>query len=527
MNKKYCAYLRKSRADRDAEQNGSGDTLARHRELLGSYAEKHHIQISRFYSEVVSGDTIDGRPVMQKLLADVESGQWDGVLVVEVERLARGNTRDQGIVAETFKYSDTMIITPSKTYDPNNEFDEEYFEFGLFMSRREFKTINRRLQRGRLASVGEGKFVGSTPPYGYRKVKLPHDKGYTLEIIPEQAQVVRQIFQWYVNGEVLPDGSSHRLGTDTIAAKLDALGVKPCSSMAWSKATIRDMLRNETYAGMIVWGKEKEVKTSENGRVVKTRTRSSEYKRVQGLHPAIIDPGMFSSAQECLKNMSKCTSPVSTGLQNPLSGIIYCRQCGSLMTRLAPNTRNKYSTLKCPNRYCRNVSSPIFLVENQLLNFLQEWLDKYDLNRQASPFAPLEEQIAEKEQMLKTLDADLSTYQGQREKAYDLLERGVYTIEVFQQRQKTLQDTISRLEASRDELLADMRNINQIQEEQEAYIPKIRNLLENYRTNTPETNNRILKEVIDRMLYEKTEPNRRGQLNNCNFSLEVYPKLPR
>ena len=86
---------------------------------------------------------------------------------------------------------------------------------------------------------------------------------------------------------------------------------------------------------------------------------------------------------------------------------------------------------------------------------------------------------------------------------------------------------ISRLEASRDELLADMRNINQIQEEQEAYIPKIRNLLENYRTNTPETNNRILKEVIDRMLYEKTEPNRRGQLNNCNFSLEVYPKLPR
>ena len=41
-----------------------------------------------------------------------------------------GNTRDQGIVAEAFKYSDTKIITPSKTYDPNNEFDEEYFEFG-------------------------------------------------------------------------------------------------------------------------------------------------------------------------------------------------------------------------------------------------------------------------------------------------------------------------------------------------------------------------------------------------------------
>ena len=47
-------------------------------------------------------------------------------------------------------------MTPSKTYDPENEFDEEYFEFGLFMSRREYKTINRRLQRGRAASIKEG-----------------------------------------------------------------------------------------------------------------------------------------------------------------------------------------------------------------------------------------------------------------------------------------------------------------------------------------------------------------------------------
>ena len=188
---KYCAYLRKSRADRDAEQRGQEETLKRHRHILTEYANKNHMDISRFYCEVVSGDTIDSRPVVQELLADVEAGKWSGVLVMEVERLARGNTKDQGIVADAFKYSDTKIITPSKTYDPNNEFDEEYFEFGLFMSRREYKTINRRLQRGRIASVKEGKFVGSTAPYGYRKIKIPHDKGYTLEIIPEEAEMTR------------------------------------------------------------------------------------------------------------------------------------------------------------------------------------------------------------------------------------------------------------------------------------------------------------------------------------------------
>lgn len=77
-----------------------------------------------------------------------ERGQWDGVLVVEIERLARGDTEDQGAVAKAFQYSGTKIVTPLKTYDPGDEFDEEYFEFGLYMSRRELKTINRRLVRG-------------------------------------------------------------------------------------------------------------------------------------------------------------------------------------------------------------------------------------------------------------------------------------------------------------------------------------------------------------------------------------------
>jgi hypothetical protein len=102
---------------------------------------------------------------MQKLLKDVENEMWTGILVVEVERLARGDTSDQGRVAKAFKYSHTQIITPVKTYNPDNEFDEEYFEFGLFMSRREYKTINRRLQRGRELSVAEGNFIGNIPPF--------------------------------------------------------------------------------------------------------------------------------------------------------------------------------------------------------------------------------------------------------------------------------------------------------------------------------------------------------------------------
>ena len=129
----YLIYLRKSRSDLEAEAHGEGETLSRHEHTLLELAKRQHLNVTDIYREVVSGDTIAARPMMQRVLSEVEQGVWSGVLVMEVERLARGDTIDQGIIAQTFKFSGTKIITPIKTYDPDNEFDEEYFEFGLFM----------------------------------------------------------------------------------------------------------------------------------------------------------------------------------------------------------------------------------------------------------------------------------------------------------------------------------------------------------------------------------------------------------
>lgn len=189
----------------EAEAHGEGETLARHEKLLLELAKKRNYNVTQIYREVVSGETIAARPVMQHLLQEVEQGLWDGVIVVEVERLARGDTIDQGIMAQTFKYSNTLIITPLKVYDPNNEFDEEYFEFGLFMSRREYKTINRRLQRGRVASSKEGKYAASRRPYGYERVRIQNDKGWTLNPIDEEADIVRLIFKLYTEGQEQPN----------------------------------------------------------------------------------------------------------------------------------------------------------------------------------------------------------------------------------------------------------------------------------------------------------------------------------
>ena len=182
-------YLRKSRIDLDAERSGEGNTLLRHKTTLLELAKRQNRTIGEIYEEVKSGETIAARPEMQRLLADVEAGRWDAVLVMEVERLARGDSIDQGIVSQAFKSSGTLIITPAKTYDPNNEFDEEYFEFGLFMSRREYKSIRRRMEAGKRAAVREGKYMGKTAPFGYRRDRVENGKGWTLEIVPEEAEI--------------------------------------------------------------------------------------------------------------------------------------------------------------------------------------------------------------------------------------------------------------------------------------------------------------------------------------------------
>lgn len=307
INGQYSLYLRKSRADLEAEERGEDETLARHEKILIELARRYGFSIGKIYREIVSGESIEARPVVQELLKDVESGRWEGVLVVEVERLARGDTMDQGRVAKSFKFSNTKIITPIKIYDPNDEFDEEYFEFGLFMSRREYKTINRRLQRGRVSSVKEGKYVGSVAPFGYDRVKLVKDKGYTLAK-NDEAPVVEKMFQLYAYNEI---------AINEVVRQLNLAGYKPRKAKEWTISAVKDILSNPIYIGKIRWDSRKTVKEYRNGKIVNTRPRNENYTLCDGLHKPIIDMETWNIVQE---KRSKHTPAVihNKVVQNPL-----------------------------------------------------------------------------------------------------------------------------------------------------------------------------------------------------------------
>ena len=289
----------------------------------------------------MTGDTILERPEMQKLLAAVETGQYAGVLVMEVPRLARGNTRDQGIVAETFQYSGCKIITPEKLYDPANESDEEYFEFGLFMSRREYKTINRRLGRGRMASLQEGKYIASCAPYGYEKYKLPRQKGYSLRIVPQEAEIVRHIFSLYTgNGSASGPGP---LGSAAVADQLNREGVASPGGVSWSAHTVRDILKNPVYCGLVRWSYRPASKKVVRGQVTVCTPVSKTPTIVQGLHEPIISQTQFQQAQEQLRRSFHAPVPGTQPLRNPLAGLIFCCRCGRAMVQ-QKDSRSGFAT---------------------------------------------------------------------------------------------------------------------------------------------------------------------------------------
>ena len=359
----YCMYLRKSRADKDYENSSTEAILNRHEKALLELAQNNNYKISQIFREVVSGETLSQRPEMQKLLAQVENNMYDGVLVMEVERLARGNSVDQGIIAQAFKYSNTLIITPTKVYDPQNEFDEEYFEFGLFMSRREYKTINRRLNAGRLASCKEGKFVGSITPYGYSKEKLKNQKGYKLVPDLEESKVLKLIFELYTNS----------MGIRNICKYLDSLGIKPRNSQNWSTSTIRDILKNPVYTGKILWHKTYSTKTTKDGIVKSKRHRNKDnFYTFDGIHSPLISDDIFQKAQNILLQNSH--TPVNNLLlKNPFAGILYCNLCGKAIVRRLVN--NKYQYLMCNNPNCQNNSTDLKAIEKYILNSIQKYFN--------------------------------------------------------------------------------------------------------------------------------------------------------
>ena len=502
-------YLRKSRFDRDYAELSVEETLKRHEAILDRLAADRGYPIARTYYEVVSGESIAARPEIQKMLEEVSQGLYAGVLVVDLERLARGNGADQAYISQIFQFSGTKIVTPLKVYDPSNEFDEEYFEFGLYMSRREYKTINRRLIRGRDSSASEGKYINAIAPYGYKKVKLPNEKGFTLEPDPEEAPAVKKIFELYLN----------HAGTKLIANELNDRKIPTRHGALWTSSTISNIITNPIYMGKIRRGWSKQIKSLENGVVkkrVKRSTNMEEYHIYPGLHPALIDEDVFYDVQ-AIREKKRPSPKVRDGfqMQNAFSGLIFCQICGKRVGRTLSSRGTP--RFRCVNaRNCHNGSCNYAIVETKVIEGLRVWLAGYKVKIKSVGFS---EDIADCREQIGRLEEEIAKLGAQMENAYDLVERGVYTLELFQSRREKLSGDMVALRAEIGRRAETLAILEASEKSQANLIPQTETLLESYDGMTMPERNTLFKEILYKIEYRKEA--------SGEVVIDLYPRLPK
>lgn len=503
----YAMYLRKSRYDRDFSENSLEETLHRHKTVLDAYAKKEGLHIAAVYKEVVSGESISQRPEMQRLLEDVGEGMYTGVLVMDIDRLSRGSSIDQGIISQTFKYSDTKIITPNKTYDPNNDFDEEYFEFSLFMSRKEYKLINKRLERGRKQSSKEGRFMGSIAPYGYERVKIKGDKGYTLKIIPEEAQNVRLMYDLYLN---------QGYGTAKIANRLNELGVPTRSGVPWSYTVVKTILDNCVNAGLIRVSHRIKIKRMVNGKLTVHQTYSHEYPIYEGLHEGIVTREEWEKVAKIREKNNRGNIPLNydAPLKNYFAGRIFCQKCGGIISRV---TSSREARMCCRNKDCDCVSVRFDEMEVLVRDAIEKWFSSYKRSLKTNMFSP--ESHPEFDGLLKSVQAKKNAANAQLSKCFDFLEQGVYTIDEFKKRKTLLDEQISAFDKQIANINSLISKDEQRREHLNSLIPTTEALLGNWDTLSAEDKNDLIKAILRRIEYYRS-PNAFEKI-----VLEVFPNL--
>lgn len=498
-----CAmYLRKSRADMDAEARGEGETLARHEKTLMELAKARGLAVAGVYRELVSGDTISDRPMMRNMLSAVERGEYDAIICMDIDRLGRGDGSDQALILKTFKYSGTVIITLYKTYDPRTEIDEEYMEFAQFIARGELKRIKRRMWAGRVASAKEGKWQGKVP-FGYRRERIENGNGYKLVIDPAEAEAVRAIFEWYNAG----------IGKYTIAQRIDAMGFLTRNGQKFKECSILCILRNPVYVGKVTWGRRRKQIEMRNGKEVVVRALSENPICAKGLHEAIISDHVWESVQRRLAGNKESPVIRSHTMRNPLAGLLICEKCGYAMHLVQNGHGDHY--YRCRTRGCETIGTESQYVYAAVLDTLAGWVE----------IQPAEERAQEDESPQKAayiaVAQQYDQLKNQMSRLQDLLETGVYSAETYVERSKILS---ARIENAKNELARLDEEINaRKRADITALQPQIQHILDVWDSSSADEKNKLLKKVVRKIVYKKTKRCGRTKNPADYLSLEIFP----
>lgn len=488
---RYIMYLRKSRADEEKERRGHFETLAKHEHDLIDLARRDGYPIDGIYRELVCGESVAERPEFQKVMQEVQERRVTGILVHHTDRLGRGDMMEFGWILSTLQYTQTLVITPAKVFDPTDRMDYQQLQYQMFFSNNEFSEIRRRMMEGKARSVKDGAYIGCLSPFGYDKVE--RDGVKTLEP-NEHAVIVREVYQALATGKT----------TSEVARSLNSRGILTVRGREWSPARIFSMATNPLYKGYVTWAKKVlQIDSREGMEFVKKRVKGSDPIIAKGLHPAIVSEELWQQAFDAIKPSHRAKKGVT--LKNPLAGVLRCSKCGKTMNYVEQRSKGRAYGYYRHTVYSSCSMQPARAHEVFDLVIESLWSCVRDLNVKISEGA---DPRADYEAEAKLLAAELGACERKTKRVIEL-----YSLEEI---------SIEEFRASRDPLLQQAANLRARIKELQGIAPKdpleqrasLHELIEclGDESISCEVRNASLKAVVEKIAYTREERTDKIQL---------------
>ena len=329
------------RLSRDDELQGPSNSILNQQAFLEDFCKRNSFtNVRHFTDDGVSGTTFD-RDGFKAMIAEVEAGNVATIIVKDMSRFGRDYLKVGFYTDVMFRDKGVRFIAVNNGIDSDKQGDNDFTPFLNIMNEFYARDSSRKIQAIFKARMQDGKRVSPSVPYGYRRD--PQDKQHLI-VDEEAAAVVRRIFQMVIEGYGVK-GIADALTADKVLipsayAKLHnpendhSKGFHdPC---LWSSTAVSYILEKQEYMGHTVLGKT----ICENYKTKKRRKAKPEELMIfRDTHEAIVDEETWQLAHRLKKTIRKPSYPDRPA--NPLTGLLYCADCGHKLTHHQPSPTKK------------------------------------------------------------------------------------------------------------------------------------------------------------------------------------------
>lgn len=355
--KKVCAYARVS-TDSEEQLNSYNSQIKNYTNYIKSNPNWEFVGI--YADEGISGTQIKNRTEFQRMIDDALKGKIDIIIAKSISRFAR-NTVDTLNNVRLLREHNIDVYFEKENIHTLMADSEMFLTLYSAFAQAESESLSSNVKLGLKAKMKRGEFIGNSRCYGYDWIKDTKE----LRINEEEAKVIRQIFDWYING----------IGSYTISRKLNEKGIKTLRNGKWCPSSVRQILKNEKYVGDLLSQKTYSTSPLTHKKAINYGEKEKYYTKDH--HQGIISREVWNMAQEIYNKRSNSMLPNGRKHGNkfsrryPFSSKIECGICGHPFTRRLNEVR-KDGTRKtywaCSSRIAvTNSCDNSFFVEEHIL----------------------------------------------------------------------------------------------------------------------------------------------------------------